>query len=503
LVSERAPFIPPAPDRDAIPPAPWRVLRVPGFLPLFGAQFVSSLGDWIGLFAILAIAARVSKNSAAAVGFVMVARMLPGFLFAPLGGALIDRWNRKVVMVSCDIGRFGLLVLLPFWENIWGLVVLSFAIEMLTLLWGPAKDATVPNIVTDPEQLASANSLGLVAAFGTFPIGAVMFAALAGIAHWLGGFHALSPLGVKQQSLAIWVDGCTFLVSALLISRLRLDEGARGTRTRVPASQTWREIKEGLSFIRANPLVRGVMIGLAGGLIGGGAIVPLGPTVATGVLHGGPASFGLLMAALGTGAAIGVITLLWLQRRLPRQLVFTTAIVTTGVAIIAVASMSSLLPAFGLVAALGAGAGCAYVTGFTMLQESVADDMRGRTFATLYTIVRLCLLLSLTIWPFIAGALNAISVHAVHGHLHFERVRVALPGVRLALWLGGFVTVMSGLAARRRMRRARTVADEPLGEPAEIDVRATEAEPVAVDLRAPAGDPSGSSDSAVEIVQST
>ncbi len=58
------------------------MFKVPGFLPLFGAQFASSLGDWIGLFAILAIAADVS-NSATAVGFVMVARMLPGFLFAP------------------------------------------------------------------------------------------------------------------------------------------------------------------------------------------------------------------------------------------------------------------------------------------------------------------------------------------------------------------------------------------------------------------------------------
>lgn len=449
-MSDQAPFIPPAPDRDAIPPAPWRVFRVPGFLALFGAQIASSLGDWIGLFAILVIAGRVS-NSATAVGFVMVARMLPGFLFAPLGGALIDRWNRKVVMVTADIGRAGLLVLLPFWQSIWGLVVLSFAIEMLTLLWAPAKDASVPNIVKDPEQLASANSLGLVAAFGTFPLGAVMFAALAGIARWLGGFDALSALGVKQESLAIWVDAGTFLVSALLISRLRLDEGERGTRTRVPAAQTWIDIKQGLGFIRANPLVRGVMIGLAGGLIGGGAIVPLGVTVAREVLHGGPASFGLLMTALGIGAAVGVFTLLWLQRRLPRQFVFTTSVVATGVSIIAVASMSSLLPAFALVAVLGAAAGCAYVTGFTMLQESVHDDMRGRTFATLYTIVRLCLLLSLTIWPFIAGGLNAISRHAINGRVHLGRLHMELPGVRLALWLGGGITVISGLAAQRRM----------------------------------------------------
>ena len=84
-----------------------------------------------------------------------------------------------------------------------------------------------------------------------------------------------------------------------------------------------------------------------------------------------------------------------------------------------------------------------------MLQESVSDDMRGRTFATLYTIVRLCLLLSLTIWPFIAGALNAISRHAVSGRVHVGSFHISLPGVRLALWLGGGITVLSGLAAQR------------------------------------------------------
>ncbi len=452
LVSERAPFIPPAPDLDAIPPAPWRVFRVPGFVPLFGAQFSSSLGDWAGLFAILAIAQRVS-NSATAVGFVMVARMLPGLVFAPVGGALIDRWNRKTVMVACDVGRAGLLAILPFWENIWGLVILSFAIEMLTLLWAPAKDASVPNIVKEPEHLASANSLGLVAAFGTFPVGALLFAALIPISHWLGGFGALGGLGSNHYSLAIWVDGGSFLLSALLISRLQLPETERSARAKAPAAQTWRDIKAGLGFIRANPLVRGVMIGLAGGLIGGGAIVPLGPTVASDVLHGGGSAFGLLMAALGIGAAIGVVTLLMLQQRLPRQVVFTFGVIATGVAIIAVASMSSLLPAVGLVAALGAGAGCAYVTGFTMLQESVSDDMRGRTFATLYTIVRVCLLLSLTIAPFIAGALNAISKHAINGRARIGGFHISLPGSRLALWLGGAVTVWSGLAAQRRMRR--------------------------------------------------
>ena len=79
--------------------------------------------------------------------------------------------------------------------------------------------------------------------------------------------------------------------------------------------------------------------------------------------------------------------------------------------------------------------------------------MRGRTFATLYTIVRVCLLLSLTIAPFIAGALNAFSKHAINGHARIGGFHISLPGSRLALWLGGAVTVWSGHAAQRRMRR--------------------------------------------------
>jgi len=99
---QQAPFIPSDPDEDPLPPAPWRVFRAPGFIPLIGAQFASSLGDWIGLLAIIDIAKNVS-GSGTGIGLVMVARMLPGFVLAPLGGAFLDRWNRKVVMVTCDI----------------------------------------------------------------------------------------------------------------------------------------------------------------------------------------------------------------------------------------------------------------------------------------------------------------------------------------------------------------------------------------------------------------
>jgi dTMP kinase len=447
-----APFIPSTPGQEPLPPPQAQLFRVPGFIRLFGAQVVSSLGDWIGLVAILAIAGDVSAN---AVGLVMIARMLPGFVLAPLGGALVDRWNRRVVMVSCDLGRAALLALLPFWDSITGLVVLSFAIEVLTLLWGPAKDASVPNVVKDPEQLASANSLGLFAAFGTFPLGAIVFALLAAVADWLGHFDQLSRFRVEQESLAIWFDSATFVVSAVLISRLRLEDGARASKPKTPPTQTARDVVEGLRFIRAHPLVRGVMVGLAGGLLGGGSIVPLGTLFNKEVLKGTPSAFGFLTTALGVGAAVGVAALLWLQKRLPRARVFTTAVIVVGVAIVLVASVETLSVAILLVGVIGASAGCAYVTGFTLLQESVADEMRGRMFATLYTVVRVCLLLSLTMGPFTASALGALSNRFTDAELEIGSVHVSLPGVRLALWLGGAMTIFAGFAARRRMRRER------------------------------------------------
>jgi dTMP kinase len=164
-----------------------------------------------------------------------------------------------------------------------------------------------------------------------------------------------------------------------------------------------------------------------------------------------------LTTALGVGAAIGVVTLLWVQRRVPREKVFWWSIITVGCAIGVLAWVSTLALAILLTALVGATAGCGYVTGFTLLQESVADEMRGRIFATLYTVVRVCLLLALTISPFVVVGFDWITDH-FDKEVSIGPAHLALPGVRMALWLGGLVTVLSGIFARRRMRKARAEA---------------------------------------------
>jgi dTMP kinase len=455
MAEKPAPFIPASAEESGLPPAFWRVFGTRAFFKLWVAQVVSSLGDWIGIIAIVSIAARISGGSGAAVSLVMVARVVPGFFLATVGGVIVDRFDRKRVMVVCTLGRGALLALLPFVDNLVGLVLVSFALEILALLWGPAKDASVPNLV-DAKQLTSANSLGLLAAFGTFPVASLVFSLLSVAASWLSGFSAFSSLDVDREFLALWVNGVTFLVAAAIIWPLPIPRTFRRKEERIDWTVTLRDISEGLGFIRHDRLVRGVIIGIGVGIIGGGAMIPLGPVFADQVLGGGSAAFGLLMTGLGFGAAIGVALLLAVQRRLSRETVFQFAVMATGIALIAAATVSSTAPAVLLTGLVGAFAGTSYVTGFTVLQENVRDELRGRTFATLYTVVRMCLLISLTIsplwsdfWDRVSDALFTDQAVEIGGATY------ALPGVRFALWGGGLITFFAGFVSWRAVHRAR------------------------------------------------
>jgi dTMP kinase len=465
MADKPAPFIPPSSEESGFPNAFWRVFGTKSFFRLWLAQVISSLGDWIGIIAVLAIAARVSDGSGTAVSLVMMARVVPGFFLATVGGVIVDRFDRRKVMVVCDCGRAALLALLPFVDSLGGLVLVSLLLEVLSLLWGPAKDASVPNLV-DNEQLSSANSLGLVAAFGTFPVASLVFSLLAALATWLGGFSALSSLEVDQEALALWVDGITFLVSASIIWRLPIPSREREEGRSIDWTATFRDIVEGLRFIKKERVVRGAIIGIGVGIIGAGAMIPLGPVFATEVLDGGAAAFGILMTALGFGAGLGVLTLLMFQKRLPREKVFEFGVMGTGLFLIAAATTSAIGPAVFFTGLVGACAGTSYVTGFTVLQENVEDELRGRTFATLYTVVRLCLLLSLTVSPLWADFWEAI----VHGIFDSTTITIAgasyaVPGVRIALWGGGLITFLAGFwswyAARRERRAHGTVASVP------------------------------------------
>ena len=128
-----------------------RVFGTPAFFRLWLAQVVSATGDWLGLMAIIALTAAVSQRAeGVAVGLVLGARVAPGFFLAPWAGVLVDRWDRKKVMITCDLARAGVMIALPFVNSVPGLIAASLVLEVFTLLWSPAKEASVPRIRAIP-----------------------------------------------------------------------------------------------------------------------------------------------------------------------------------------------------------------------------------------------------------------------------------------------------------------------------------------------------------------
>jgi MFS family permease len=199
------------------------------YFRLWCAQVVSSLGDWIGLIAVTSIAARVGGgNAGTAVGLVLSARVVPGLFLGPMMGVIADRLNRKRTMVCCDVGRGLVLLALPFVKDVPSLILASLLLELFTLLWSSAKEASVPNLV-DRSFLPNANSLSLAASYGTFPVSSAVFAGLVALAgsfgktfgvhhssggRWAkgastwGGSSAISPRGSTSSRRLRWFAGC-------------------------------------------------------------------------------------------------------------------------------------------------------------------------------------------------------------------------------------------------------------------------------------------------------
>lgn len=417
------------------------VFSYPSFRRIWSASLVSSFGDWIGFVAVIALATRVSKGSGeTAVAFVLSARLLPGFFLGPIAGVLLDRLDRRRVMLACDAGRALVFAFLPFVDTVIGLVFASLLLEALSIGWSSAKEATVPNLVPH-DQLASANSLSVAAAYGTFPLGSIAFALLAKLAEALGNIDALSSLRINQESLALWADGFTFVVSALLVGSVVFPRKIV-ERDEEEKPNVMRDLREGLAFIGSSPRVRSVMLGIGAGLFGGGMLVPLGQTFAKEDLGGGPAGFGALISALGLGVAISVVGLSFLQRRLRPEPVFIGSVFAAAIFISLGATSSSMGPAVLFVFLLGLCAGGVYVLGFTILQTNVDDALRGRTFATLYTMIRLCLLGAFTFAPILSRLLSSLG----------DAAGLHLSGVRLTLWLVGGIIGCAGLLSVLSLR---------------------------------------------------
>jgi dTMP kinase len=416
------------------------------FSKLLVAQTVSSFGDWVGFVAVTALVA--SKGGGYAVAAVMVARMLPAILFGPLAGAIVDRFDRKTLMIGADVARAALYVVMPFLGPLLAIYLLSFVIECFSLLWTPARDASLPNLVPR-RQLANATSLGLVTTYGTLPLGGLVFAFLS------GGSDLLPWLQDNPTSLALWLKAATVGVSAFLISRIHIPSRTPTEWSKFELSRVGRDVVDGVRFLRENSLASAMTLGIVSAFSAVGAVLALGPIFA-GTLGAGDPGWGILVTSFGIGMGIGMASSNKVVELVERELVFPLSIMAAAGMLFVLALMPGIELAAVITVVLGAFCGSAWVSGYVLLQENVTDEFRGRTFGSLTVISRLGLFLSLTVFPVLAEALGERSLRVG------ERT-IDLSGTRAALMVAGLGAILAGGVTRRGLRRLRVGRPQPLG----------------------------------------
>ena len=410
------------------------------FSKLMAAMAVSSTGDWVGFIAVSSLVARLGGTTSAtaasfAVAGVMAARMLPSILFGPFAGVLVDRINRKQLMVGADIARGLMYASMPFIGALWGIYLLSFFIECLALLWVPAKDSSVPNLVPR-RQLVNANTVGIAITYGTLPLGGILFTVLAGASSGLG--RSVEYFHTSPESLALWLDAFSFAFSAYMVSRLPL-RAMQPSKRKFQLSRAGEDIRDGWRFLREHSLARAMTIGIVVAFCGVGSVIALGPVFAKNTLGAPTAGWGFLVTALGVGMGLGMASVPQISKLFDQEKLFPAFMLLAALSLVTVAAMPNIALASLFTVVMGLFAGATWVTGYALLQANVADEYRGRTFATLTVMSRLGLFLSLTLFPTLAGVLRGLPVS----------------GVRLALWVGGGLVVLGALATRRGLKRHR------------------------------------------------
>ncbi|HEX6330475.1 MAG TPA: dTMP kinase [Actinomycetota bacterium] len=416
------------------------------FSKLLLAQTLSSFGDWVGFVAVTALV--LSKGGGYAVAAVMAARMLPAILFGPVAGAIVDRFDRKTLMIGSDVARGSLYLLLPFLGPLWAIYAVSFVIECFSLLWTPARDASLPNLVPR-RQLANATSLGLVTTYGTLPLGGIVFAFLveaSDLVPWLAD---------NPTAPALWLKSATAIVAALLVARIAIPSPSPKTLSRFEVSHVGRDIVDGVRFLREDSLASAMTLGIVSAFSAVGAVLALGPIFAR-TLGAGNTGWGILVTSFGIGMGIGMASSNKVVDFLEREIVFPLSVVGAAATLFILALMPGIELSAAMTVVLGAFCGSAWVSGYVLLQENVTDEFRGRTFGSLTVLSRLGLFLSLTLFPILA---DTIGEHVVT----LGDRALDLSGTRAALMVAGLGAILAGVVTRRGLRRFRVRKPQPLG----------------------------------------
>jgi len=341
-------------------------------------QIVSEVGDHFNNIAVLSLAMEETHSGAAVAGL-MFSRAIPAVLAGPLAGVMLDRFDRRRLMIASDLIRgfvaFGFIYALSQ-HQVWLLYLLSAMLNVASPFFTSGRSAILPSIATE-DELHTANSLTQMTGWVTLTVGA-----------FIGG-TTVAALG---YSVAFIFNALSFFVSAYCIFSLRTPKGHFRAEDRglneTKVARPWHEYREGLSYMAKAPLILGIALIAVGWASGGGAAQVLFTLFSEQVFQRGPLGLGILWGTAGVGLIIGGVIGTHLGKRVGfeayKKTVFFCYILHGG-AYIVFSQMRHWGWALFFMGVSRAAVAVSSLLNWSNLLKHVDDRYRGRVFSTIET----------------------------------------------------------------------------------------------------------------------
>ncbi|HET9344158.1 MAG TPA: MFS transporter [Candidatus Limnocylindrales bacterium] len=415
-----------APDSGAL-----AVFKNRPFLFLWLAQAFTQIGGNMVIFGLTIIIAG-STNSTTAVSALILTFLVPAVLFSALAGVFVDRLDKRLVLIVTNVLR-GVAFIGIFFvgDNLVGIYLLNIFVSTVTVFFGPAEAAMIPQVVPR-RQLLAANGIFTLTLNAAFAL----------------GFALLGPLVVKiagAPALILVVAVTYFIAAALCVTlpdsppvETPVPEGGHAMTEGEAVRSVFSQLREGLSYIKDHKEIRWSLIylGTTASLVG--VLGVLGPSFAEFTLGLGPEDFVVVVLPLGIGVVMGILILNAYGRLFPRRRVIEGSLVMLGVLLAAIASsgqisnfiarageatglpdISAVTSLLSLVVGFAFFAGITYafvaIPSQTQLQEDLPEDVRGRVFGVLNMLVSVASFLPILIVGPIADLVGTTVVMLIVG----------------------------------------------------------------------------------------
>jgi MFS transporter, DHA3 family, macrolide efflux protein len=362
------------------------LLKDKNFFLLWFAQIVSNFGDRLDQMALIGLVYLRTPGSTIELAKLLSFTIIPVFIIGPIAGIYVDRWNRKTTMITCDIIRGALVLLLPliikYSTSMVPIYIVVFIIFSITRFFLPSKLSIIPDIV-HKDKLLLANSLSSTT---------MMIATIVSF-----GFSGLIVAALGPQA-GFYIDSVSYFISAALVCFVvvKLKENIEFAKPNVKFADIAKrtvigDIKEGLAYLKGHKDVRMVANTMFLLMAGVGAIYIVIIVFIQEALRSSTEHLGFLVMFLGIGLFLGSVIYGKFGSRYSKRKVINFGLFTAGLIIVIFAVCLKFIPSFFIAAilsiALGIFSAPIIVSSNTLLHEVMPNEMRGRIFSSLEIIM--------------------------------------------------------------------------------------------------------------------